>query len=165
MSVDKRDAKRNRVETIIASYEARKKAALSNGEQFKPPSKNQIAKEAEVNKNYWTQSVDEDLKKRLEAITDKGAFVKSIIEKEAEEAVAEKERLQDMFEGLAKQLEVMAVERNNDKIEIEQLRHALDVYKKAYEQHGFGELPPVKASEEASNVTPFQVIEGDKDDN
>ena len=164
MSVDKRDAKRNRVETIIASYEARKKAALSNGEQFKPPSKNQIAKEAEVNKNYWTQSADEDLKKRLEAITDKGAFVKSIIEEKAEEAVAEKERLQDMFDGLAKQLEVMAVERNNYRLEIEQLRHALDVYKKAYEQHGLGKLPPVKASEEASKVTPFQVIEGDKDD-
>ena len=158
MSIDKREAKRNRVLAILSKYEDLKKEALSTGGQFKPPSKEQLRKEADVNKNYWAESAEDDIKKRVEELTNRDNYIKSKAEEKAESIVENNAKLQEMYDALVVKIEELLVERNDLKREIDELRKIVDRYTKIIRDHSIKEE---KKSE--ANVTPFQVIEGDKD--
>lgn len=159
MSIDKRDAKRNRVLAILSKYEDLRKEALSSGGQFKPPSKEQLRREADVNKNYWSESAEDDIKKRVEELTDRSNYIKSKAEEKAEAIVDNNEKLQQMYDALVIKLEQMSVAQNQYKIEIKELRNALQRYEKIIADY---QITEQKKSE--ANVTPFQTIKGGKDD-
>ena len=159
MSIDKREAKRNRVLAILSKYEDLKKEALSTGGQFKPPSKEQLRKEADVNKNYWAESAEDDIKKRVEELTNRDNYIKSKAEEKAESIVENNAKLQQMYDALVVKIEELIVERNDHIREIDELRKIVDRYTKIIRDQSIKEE---KKSE--ANVTPLQVIEGDKDD-
>ena len=159
MSIDKREAKRNRVLAILSKYEDLKKEALSTGGQFKPPSKEQLRKEADVNKNYWAESAEDDIKKRVEELTNRDNYIKSKAEEKAESIVENNAKLQQMYDALVVKIEELIVERNDHIREIDELRKIVDRYTKIIRDHSIKEE---KKSE--ANVTPFQTIKGGKDD-
>ena len=159
MSIDKREAKRNRVLAILAKYEQLRKEALSSGSQFKPPSKEQLRKEADVNKNYWAESAEDDIKKRVEELTNRDNYIKSKAEEKAESIVENNAKLQEMYDALVVRIEELIVERNDYIREIDELRKSVDRLTKIIRDHSIKEE---KKSE--ANVTPFQTIKGGKDD-
>lgn len=161
MSYNSHETKKVRVLNVIAEYEAKRKIALAKGLSFKPPSKEQLRKEADVNKNYWSETTDEEILQRVAEITAKKTSVKSKIEEKAEKAVEHNRTLQEMYDDLLlkyddaqQQIAELRSGSLAKSVAITKLNEIIKKHNISVETRDIG----------SEKVTPFQTIKGGKDD-
>ena len=155
---DTLEAKRTRLETLLDKYEAERKASLGKGEAFKPPSKSKLLAEASLNKNYFVELQDKELRKRVDTLVK--AKVKSDTEKKAEKIVAEK-RIKDQINvSMAAELEAaqQTIERLKQELRaVERHNRNLEEAMQAMEQQGYTQ--PVQTSKADQISASGNVIE------
>ena len=165
--IDNREKKLTRLLTVISKWENDRKKRISKGENFKPPSIRAMLKEAGLNKNYFVDSKDrgdneiDAAKKRIDELLKSGP-VQSKAESKASEIIEKQETFAEVHNALLVQYDA-AIRKIYD---LESTIRQQDVVikklnKRLAEYQTYATA--TDSSDTSKNVSPFQVIEGDKD--
>ncbi|WP_417812513.1 hypothetical protein [Thalassospira alkalitolerans] len=92
--------KKTRLLTLVTFYEKERKQCLQQGKAFRPPSRDQLLREASVGKNYLGQTDDQELKKRVSELLK--TKIKSKSEQQAQKAVKKSETMEEVVKAAIK---------------------------------------------------------------